>query len=263
MARYAETDVNRQSKATDIALACDTSLGLRALAQSMTARAPANKARIERRRGRVAERRQAIRQNWRQILEKARTETPVSPVWISHCISQVKDDDSIIIREAALSQPHIDISQPGTLINAGAGSGLGWGLGVALGAKLGERDRLVIAAEGDGCYMFCNPISAHYVAAEQDLPFLTVIFNNGQWNAVERSTRDLNPDGFAARSTRPPLTLLDAVTDYEKAVEVADGYGEKVTDPAEMMPALERALKAVTVEKRQAVLNVICSSIPR
>ena len=44
----------------------------------------------------------------------------------------------------------------------------------------------------------------------------------------------------------------------------ADGYGEKVIDPGEMMPALERGLRAVTVEKRQAVINVICSaySIP-
>jgi len=42
-------------------------------------------------------------------------------------------------------------------------------------------------------------------------------------------------------------------------VEVANGYGEKVADPAEMLPALERGLKAVTVERRQAVINVICS----
>ena len=204
-----------------------------------------------------------MRSAWRQALEKAKTQTPVHPVWISHCISQIMEDDAIIIREAALSLPHVDITQQGSMINAGAGSGLGWGLGVALGAKLGKRDRLVIAAEGDGSYMFCNPLSAHYVAAEQDLPFLTVIFNNGRWHSVERSTIGLNPDGFAARSKRPPLTFLDAVTGYEKAVAVVDGYGEKVTDPAEMMPALERALKAVTVEKRQAVLNVICSSIPR
>ena len=37
-----------------------------------------------------------------------------------------------------------------------------------------------------------------------------------------------------------------------------DGYGEKVEDPAEISAALERALKAVTIEKRQAVLNVSC-----
>jgi acetolactate synthase-1/2/3 large subunit len=43
-------------------------------------------------------------------------------------------------------------------------------------------------------------------------------------------------------------------------VGVADGYGEKVTDPGEVLPALERGLKAVNVEKRQAVINIICSA---
>jgi acetolactate synthase-1/2/3 large subunit len=41
---------------------------------------------------------------------------------------------------------------------------------------------------------------------------------------------------------------------------VADGYGEKVADPNDVMAALDRGLKAVTVEKRQAVINVICSA---
>jgi hypothetical protein len=43
-------------------------------------------------------------------------------------------------------------------------------------------------------------------------------------------------------------------------VEVADGYGEKVTAPGDVIPALERGLKAVNVEKRQAVINIICSA---
>jgi len=41
---------------------------------------------------------------------------------------------------------------------------------------------------------------------------------------------------------------------------VADGYGERVEEAADLMPALERGLKAVEVEKRQAVINVICSA---
>jgi len=39
-------------------------------------------------------------------------------------------------------------------------------------------------------------------------------------------------------------------------VQASGGYGERVTEPAKLMPALERALKVVKEEKRQAVLNV-------
>src|SRR5262249_13129371 len=134
------------------------------------------------------------------------------------------------------------------------------GLGCALGAKLAARDRLVIGTHGDGSYMFGNPISAHYVGAEQELPVLTVLFNNQRWQAVRRATVGLNREGFAAKNNHQPITFLDSISNYQKAVEVADGYGEKVTDPAEMMPALERGLRAVNVEKRQAVINVICSA---
>jgi acetolactate synthase-1/2/3 large subunit len=38
------------------------------------------------------------------------------------------------------------------------------------------------------------------------------------------------------------------------------GYGELVDDPVELLPALQRALKVVREEKRQAVLNVICGT---
>jgi hypothetical protein len=36
-------------------------------------------------------------------------------------------------------------------------------------------------------------------------------------------------------------------------IEVADGYGEKVTDPAEVLPALERGLKAVNAENTSRI----------
>ena len=45
---------------------------------------------------------------------------------------------------------------------------------------------------------------------------------------------------------------------YEKIVEAFGGYGERVEDPEDIVPALRRAVKAVKKEKRQALLNVIC-----
>ena len=243
----------------DIALACSTSLGLRALDQAISAHSGAAKERIETRRAALAERREAMRAGWRATLARVKDETPVHPAWLSHCISEIKGEDAIVIKEWGLMLPHVDFSKPGTMLNAGAASGLGWGMGCALGAKLAAPDRLVIATEGDGAYMFGNPIASHYVAAEQDLPILTVIFNNQRWDAVRRSTVGLTPDGYAARSNRAPITFLDGVSKYEKVVEVVDGHGERVTEPGELMGALERALKAVTVERRQALVNVMCS----
>lgn len=244
----------------DIALACATDAGLAVLNEAMAAHEGRIKGSIDKRRSALAEMWQKQRDGWAKRLDQVKDNKPIHPIWITHCINQIKGDDTIVVKESALASTHIDISQPGTLLNAGAASGLGHGLGVALGAKLAAPDRLVIGTHGDGSYMFGNPIASHYVAAEQKLPHLTVIFNNQRWQAVRRATVGLNPEGYAAQSDHQPITMLNAVDKYEKAVEVADGYGERVEDAADLMPALERGLKAVEVEQRQAVINVICSA---
>jgi acetolactate synthase-1/2/3 large subunit len=46
---------------------------------------------------------------------------------------------------------------------------------------------------------------------------------------------------------------------FEEVCAAAGGYGERVVDPAEVPAALARAIHAVTNERRQALLNVICT----
>ena len=244
----------------DIALACGTDVGLTALAEALSTHESRIQGTVDKRRKTLAELWRKQRDGWTARLDKVKNDKPLHPVWVTHCINQLKDEDTIIVKESQLASSHIDITQPGTLLNAGAASGLGHGLGVALGAKLAAPDRLVIGTHGDGSYMFGNPIASHYVGAEQKLPILTVIFNNQRWQAVRRATVGLNPEGHAAQSEHQPITMLDSIDKYEKAVEVADGYGQRVEDPADLIPALERGLKAVQVEQRQAVINVICSA---
>jgi acetolactate synthase-1/2/3 large subunit len=86
-----------------------------------------------------------------------------------------------------------------------------------------------------------------------------VVFNNGVWNAVRKTTRAVYPDGFAARSNRMPLSSLEPSPAYEKIVEASGGYGERVETADQLPAALERALQAVRKEKRQALLNVLCT----
>jgi acetolactate synthase-1/2/3 large subunit len=244
----------------DIALACATVDGLRVLNDAVAEHEAKAKLRIDKRRASLAESWKALRENWRKRLESVKDQTPVHPAWITHCINEIKGEDAIVVKESPLMPEFMNFSRPASMFNAGAASGLGHGLGCALGAKLAARDRLVIGTHGDGSYMFGNPISAHYVGAEQELPVFSVIYNNQRWQAVRRATVGMHRDGYAAKSQHQPITFLDSISNYQKAVEVADGYGEKVTDPADVMPALERGLKAVNVEKRQAVINIICSA---
>src|SRR5262249_6457310 len=127
----------------------------------------------------------------------------------------------------------------------------------ALGIKLAAPDRTVIAALGDGSYLFNEPAACHFVARAQGLPTLTVIFNNAQWEAVKSSTLGLYPEGWAQSTDSFPLTALEPSPRYEDIVRAFDGHGERVERPADVPAALERALRAVR-DGRQAVVNVIC-----
>jgi len=243
----------------DIALSCDSALGITALHGAMSAHKKSGDAYRDKRRAATEEAHTALEESWAKKLEQVKDQTPLHPAFISHCISQIADSETIFAKESQLQVQYLDTSKPTKILNAGASSGLGHGMGVALGAKLAHRDKLVIGTHGDGSYMFNCPVSAHYVAAEQELPILTIVLNNQKWQAVRGSALSLNPDGYAAKANQPPLMFFTVDQHYEKAVEVSGGYGEQVNDPKDMMPALERALKAVTVEKRQALLNVTAS----
>ena len=104
--------------------------------------------------------------------------------------------------------------------------------------------------------MFGNPTPAHFVSAAYKLPVLTVIMNNKMWGSVRKATLGLYPDGAASSANQAPLTYLDPAPEYHKIVEACDGYGEEVKDPADLTAALERGLKSVEIDKRQAVINV-------
>jgi acetolactate synthase-1/2/3 large subunit len=242
---------------SDIAITGLLKWSLKALDEALAGQEKAAKGRIDARRKRVAALREEQAQRTKAALAAAAKDSPIHPAWITHCLDQARDDDSIMVRESQFQPMHANFSKPGSYFSLGQGGGLGWGLGTALGMKLAARERQVICTQGDGAYMFGNPVPAHYVSSAEDLPMLTVVFNNHMWNAVRRNTRDVFPDGAAAKSNWEPLTYFQEGTRFEKAVEVAGGYGEQVEDPDELPKAIDRALNVMAKEGRQALLNVV------
>jgi acetolactate synthase-1/2/3 large subunit len=213
---------------------------------------------VSERQRRLAEQREALVAGWQKIRESVAAMRPIDMAWASACIARVKPEDAILVNEYTLTPEHCGSNLPGSYFGSSTASGLGWGGGAALGAKLASPDRLVIAVLGDGSHLFGNPVAVHHASAMHKLPVLFVVMNNSMWGAVRRATLGMYSQGEAARSNKPPLIDLDELPAFEQVCAAAGGYGERVEDPAGLPAALDRAVRAVTVEKRQALLNVIC-----
>lgn len=74
----------------------------------------------------------------------------------------------------------------------------------------------------------------------------------------EARYQDTSPQGWAVQANYFPLSELSPPPAYEMICEANGGYGERVENPEEVLPALQRALRVVWEEGGQAVLNVIC-----
>jgi acetolactate synthase-1/2/3 large subunit len=166
------------------------------------------------------------------------------------------DDETLVISEYSFRQEYCPLDTPGSLFALSSAGGLGWGFPASLGAKLAAPSKMVVSVLGDGAYMFANPTACHYTAQFQNLPVLTVIYNNSLYGAVRRATLDMYGKGVAAEGNGRLLADLGAPA-FEKIVAAHDGHGERVERPADLPAALQRAAGAVR-GGQQALVNVIC-----
>ena len=216
---------------------------------------PANRAAAERRRAAVAERKTKEAAALAAANEKARKEKPIRYSYLGACVRDALPKGGIVITELGVAADHFALEEPGSLLAVSIGGGLGFGLGASLGAKLAAPDRMVVSTIGDGSYMFGNPTPFHLVSRAAKLPTLTIICNNGRWQAVESATRVVYPDGAAAHAAEMPLVELQPSPEFTKVAEASDAWARRVDDPAELPRAIDAALTAVA-GGRQALLDV-------
>ena len=127
---------------------------------------------------------------------------------------------------------------PGHRLNSGPFGTMGVGLPFGVGAKVAKPDTQVIVVHGDGS-LGLNAMELD-TAIRHKIPILIVVSLNGGWTGDpkrEKPGRDL---GY---------------TRFDKMCEALGGYGEYVTKPEEIRPALERA-KIKVNEGMVALVNV-------
>jgi len=239
---------------TDVALTGDVAVVIAALTEAMHPASGSD--RFARRFERVAARTSERRRN-QMAQAQTGNGSPVSKAWVSKCISDiVAKENGTVVTEMGAEPAFMTLRGHDSYFGAAVSGGLGWGLPAALGVQLADRDRLVVATVGDGSYMFANPVVCHQIAEALNLPLLTIVFNNGKWNAVHRSTLDIFPDGLASKHTPMPVTSLEPAPDYCRVAEASRAWTALVETGAELPQVLEEAVRIIRTERRQALVEI-------
>ena len=180
---------------------------------------------------------QSIKQPWlaEWATKRESDETPLSPYRVLNDLSKAVDIDNTIITHDAGSprdqlSPFWESTTPLSYIGWGKTTQLGYGLGLAMGAKLAKPDKLCINVWGDAAIGFTG--MDFETAVRERIPILSILLNNFSM-AIELHIMQQSTEKYRA---------TDISGDYAAMARAFGGYGERVTDPDEIIPAIKRGI---------------------
>jgi len=229
-------DLNKDVPLTD-ALVGDAKLTLQALLEAVGDRLGGKpRGRFEA----VADEVRRVREAWlAQWMPKLTSdETPLSPyrvIW--DLLQTIGELDVIITHDAGNPRDQLTpfwVSRtPLSYLGWGKTTQLGYGLGLVMGAKLARPEKLCVNVWGDAAIGMTG--MDFETAVRERIPILSVLLNNAAM-ATEIPIMPVSTEKYRA---------TDISGNYADFARAMGGYGERVTEPGDIVPAIRRALRAV------------------
>jgi thiamine pyrophosphate-dependent acetolactate synthase large subunit-like protein len=181
---------------------------------------------------------QSVREPWlAEWMPKLRSnDAPLNPYRVLWDLQHTVDRDNVIITHDAGSprdqiSPFWRATTPLSYLGWGKTTQLGYGLGLAMGAKLAAPEKLCINVWGDAAIGFTG--MDFETAVRERIPIMSVLLNNFSM-AIELKVMPISTEKY--RST-------DISGDYAAMARAFGGHGERVTEPAEIVPAIRRGIE--------------------
>jgi acetolactate synthase-1/2/3 large subunit len=224
-----------KSVPSELGLVGDAKLTLEALLEAVKRRVPE-----QRDASKVTQRIKDAEREWLAKWEGKRSSeaSPLSPYRVLRDLYETVDVANTIVTHDAGSPrdqlvPFWKCVTPHSYIGWGKSTQLGYGLGLAMGAKLACPDKLCINVWGDAAIGFTG--TDLETAARDRLPILSILLNN-EAMAIELPIMPVATEKYRA---------TDITGDYAAFARSLGCHGERVTEAAEIVPALRRALAAI------------------
>lgn len=206
---------------------------------------------LESRRAMTAKLRKDIKKNRSKLDEKLEDKSqPMVTAHVGAICRQVFDDDAIAVFDGGNSAVwgHFfhEVRVPNTQLATHHFGHLGAGAGQALGAAVARPDKQVYCITGDGAMGF-NQQEVE-TAVRNNLKVVFLVCCDKQWGMVKMNMSfALKPlKTLIKKSLTPEETINTELSEiaFDKLAEAMGAHGERVADPAELQPAIERCLAA-------------------
>jgi thiamine pyrophosphate-dependent acetolactate synthase large subunit-like protein len=138
---------------------------------------------------------------------------------------------------------------PASRLNAASNGCMGVGVPFAVGAKLARPDVPVVSINGDCSFGF-NAMELE-TAVRCKLPIVFIVNNNSGIVGINLEARMGLPEGYDECVATYPTGIR-----YDKILEAFGGHTQNVTQPGDLLPALQRAYQA-TQAGQVACVNVV------
>ncbi len=183
-----------------------------------------------------------------KLASDAKPINPYRVIW--EFMQRVDPDEAIVTHDSGSPRdqimPFYQAGGPRTYLGWGKSHGLGTGLGLSLGAKLAAPDKFVVNYMGDAAFGMTGLDIETAVRCK--IPILTIVLNNSSM-AIEARHLPLSHAKYGTR---------DIGGDYADMAAAMGAWSERVDEPDDVGPALERARRA-TEDGRTALLEFITS----
>jgi tartronate-semialdehyde synthase len=182
---------------------------------------------------------------------------PIKPQRVYKEINEFFDADTIFTTCIGLNQiwanQFMEIEKPGHFMLAGGAGPLGWDMPAAIGVKVARPDATVVNITGDYGFQFC--MEEWGMACQYNIPVVVIVINNGNMSLIRQNQK------YTYNGLRYEIDIdfphggetENNVLDFKMFSEAFGGWGERVTDPDQIRPAFERALKS----GKPAIVDVI------
>jgi benzoylformate decarboxylase len=198
-----------------------------------------------------------VRNSFDETAAETWDKAPMTPARMMSELANALPQNAIVVDDAISNRPFLRHYFHGVKrgdIRGVRGQSIGGGIGATMGTQCANPDRPVFGIIGDGSAMMT--IQGLWTAANDNIPCIFVICNNGMYRVLRVNfgvyqrdiLKELEPAGDR-------LLYSDFPTPFDIA-EIANAMGvngQRIVDPSEIRPAVERAVAS----GKPALLDIV------